>query len=90
MNKLKACDCGKKHDNKKSPCLCPLCGGEVKLWERKCDKAKYTIGCNNIECFLYIPPDVRLRELHTYGTCFCDKKELLKTWNTRVIHKYGK
>ncbi len=63
---------------------CPFCGEKVKLWERKCFKAKYTIGCNNNNCFLWIPDDVHLRELHNYAVCYVDKKHLINDWNKRA------
>ena len=62
---------------------CPFCGGKARLWTRKCDKAGYTIGCNNIECFLWIPDDVKLRNLHYYAPCYVYKEDLIKAWNFR-------
>jgi len=62
---------------------CPFCGGKARLWIRKCDKTKYTIGCDNVTCFLWIPEDVRLRELHNYAPCYVEKKQLIEDWNKR-------
>ena len=62
---------------------CPFCGSKPELWERKCTKTKYTIGCPNIECFLWIPLDVKLRKLHNYGTCYTKKEDLIREWNRR-------
>ena len=64
---------------------CPLCGRKVKLWVRKCALTKYTIGCTNELCFLWIPKDVELKQLHNYGTCYVSKKLLIESWNRRVI-----
>ena len=57
---------------------CPFCGKKPKVWIRKCSDAKYAIGCTNPLCFLWIPKDVRLRELHNYATCYSEKKYLLE------------
>ena len=62
---------------------CPFCGSEPRFIERKCDEAKYGVGCSNIECILFLPPDVRKRELHNYVTCYVDKSVLIKAWNRR-------
>ena len=62
---------------------CPFCGEQPKLWERKGNKGNYTLGCNDINCFLWIPEDVRLRELHNYAPCYYEKKELIEAWNKR-------
>ena len=62
---------------------CPFCGSKPFMVERKCDKTKYGIGCSNIECILFLPLDVRKRELHNYVTCYVHKDELIKCWNRR-------
>lgn len=67
--------------NKLKPC--PFCGGKAHLWKRKCSKTKYTIGCDNIDCILWIPKDVSLRILHNYGMCYVNIKDLFSAWNKR-------
>jgi hypothetical protein len=62
---------------------CPFCNSKPRLVERKCDEAKYGIGCSNIECILFLPPDVQKRELHNYVTCYVRKEDLIKCWNRR-------
>ena len=62
---------------------CPFCGEKPRLWERKCDTAKYTIGCDNIMCFLWIPINVKLRELHNYASCYVHLEDLIDAWNRR-------
>jgi len=67
--------------NKIKPC--PFCGGKPRLWERKRGLCKYTIGCDNETCFVWIPKDVRLRELHNYATCYRIKQDAIDAWNKR-------
>lgn len=64
--------------------LCPFCGSEPRLIERKCSNMKYGIGCSNTDCIIFLPEDVRKRELHNYVWCYVDKKELIKAWNNRI------
>lgn len=62
---------------------CPFCDDKSHLWVRKCSWAKFTIGCDNPLCFLFIPEDVKLRELHNYAPCYRFKKDAIKAWDTR-------
>lgn len=63
---------------------CPYCGGEPRLWVRKCSKLKYAVGCDDPLCFNWIPKNVRLRELHNYAICFAKMSDLIETWNMRT------
>ena len=62
---------------------CPFCGAKARFIERKCDQTKYGVGCSNIECILFLPPDVRKRELHNYVTCYVDRDTMIEAWNRR-------
>lgn len=62
---------------------CPFCGSEPRFIERKCDEAKYGVGCSNIECIIFLPHDVKKRELHNYVWCYVHKDQLVKQWNCR-------
>jgi hypothetical protein len=62
---------------------CPFCGSAPQIIERKCCSTKYAIGCSNIECAIFLPPDVKKRELHNYTWCYFDKDEMIKRWNRR-------
>ena len=62
---------------------CPFCGKKPRLWYRSKGICKYTIGCDNPECFLWIPKDVLKSHLHNYAPCFREKKEAIEVWNTR-------
>jgi hypothetical protein len=63
---------------------CPFCGGEAKLWHRRRQETKYTIGCLNSDCFVWIPADVHLSKLHNYAPCFRYLADAVNSWNTRV------
>jgi hypothetical protein len=63
---------------------CPFCGGEAKLWHRRRQETKYTIGCMNSDCFVWIPTDVYLSELHNYAPCFRYLSDAVNSWNTRA------
>jgi hypothetical protein len=63
---------------------CPFCGAEPLMIERKCDRTKFGVGCSNIECILYLPPDVRKRELHNHVRCYVDKDKMVTAWNRRA------
>jgi len=62
---------------------CPFCGSDPRLIERKCDKTRYAVGCSNPECIIWLPPDVRKRELHHYTWCFVHLDDLVMRWNRR-------
>jgi hypothetical protein len=64
--------------------VCPFCGTEPVLKERKRGQGKYAIGCPNISCFLYLPDDVKKSELHNYTWCYAKLENLITAWNTRV------
>ena len=78
-----------KGENMREILPCPFCGSKPFLVERKCEKYKtnYGIGCSNIDCILFLPPDVRKRELHNYVMCYVHKHRMLDAWNRRVLPK---
>jgi len=62
---------------------CPFCGSSARFIERKCDKTKYGVGCSNDGCIIYLPEDVKLRELHNYVWVYADKQDMINGWNRR-------
>ena len=62
---------------------CPFCGSPARFKERKCDIAKYAIGCSDSLCIIWLPNNVRKRELHTYATCWAEKEDAINAWNRR-------
>ena len=63
---------------------CPFCGSAPRVIERKCSPAHFGIGCTNIECIIFLPDDVKKRELHNYVWCWADKNEMIEKWNRRM------
>lgn len=63
---------------------CPFCGGEARWWDRKNYTANYTVGCQNIDCFLWIPDDVDVRQLERYATCYRLPESGVEAWNKRA------
>jgi hypothetical protein len=62
---------------------CPFCGSEPRYIERKSGFGRHGIGCSNMECIIWLPDDVRLRELHNYCIAYVEKSCMVKAWNRR-------
>ena len=63
---------------------CPFCGSLPQFVERKCDEAKYGVGCSNIECIIFLPDSAWKRDLHNYVTMYVNIEDMVKGWNTRI------
>ena len=63
--------------------LCPFCGKKPRVWFRQNFLTHFAIGCDTSTCMMWIPKDIKRSELHTYATCFRDKKHAIECWNAR-------
>lgn len=68
---------------------CPFCGGKVRiikgiLQTDDCKMLGYTIGCNDVDCFLWLHKNVDKTKLHLHtGGIWFNKEELIEAWNRR-------
>lgn len=64
---------------------CPYCGSKPRIITRKCDKARFAIGCTNVDCREWLPEDAMLRYLHNYTTCYVRYECMIECWNRRKL-----
>lgn len=63
---------------------CPFCGSEPRFVERKHGFGRYAVGCSNIDCIIFLPENVKKRELHNYASCYAKIEYMVEAWNRRT------
>lgn len=64
---------------------CPFCRNKPRYRKRKRYKTKHGVGCSDIDCIIWLPKDVKLRNLHHYVSVYVKYKDMEKAWNTRMM-----
>ena len=64
--------------------LCPFCGSEPRYVRRKYTDSQHAVGCSSDECIIWLPKDVKLRQLHNYAGVYVIYDDMKEAWNTRI------
>ncbi len=63
---------------------CPFCGSKPNYIFRDVEEPQHGIGCSNLDCIIYLPPNDEIDILPNYTWCYVKKSCMVKAWNTRL------
>ena len=59
------------------------CKESLEAWHKETDHGTLATLNRFIECIIFLPPDVKKRELHNYTWCYVDKEDMIQRWERR-------